>query len=196
MPAYAPPFGRRSPTASATRNETNGNSTIAGAKSSIPAILPPHRRRLCDVDVAEVAVQHQDDPDTDRDLGGGERHHEQPERLPRDVPPDEGERDEVDVRGVQQQFDRHQEQQRVAPRQDAEQSDTEDGRGEEQVVLRRDHPSSPPPNSVRLSSRPPSARSVRPSASASRVARCTAPSSATSSVTAIRRKATRKLSPA
>jgi hypothetical protein len=67
-----------------------------------------HQVELVEVDASAVAVDGQDDRQTDADLGGGHGDDEQGEHLARDVAVHGREGDQVDVHGVEDQLDRHQ----------------------------------------------------------------------------------------
>src|SRR2546430_16783791 len=62
----------------------------------------------------EVAVSQEPDGEADSHRGGGDRDDEEREHLPRDLPRERGERDQVDVDGVEHELDREQHEDTVA----------------------------------------------------------------------------------
>ena len=74
----------------------------------------PERPQLVDVEL-DVAAAHRDDqPEADDDLGGGDRHHGDREDLAVLVAELPGERDQGEVRAVEHDLDREQDDQRAA----------------------------------------------------------------------------------
>ncbi len=69
------------------------------------------------------------------DFGRRDRDDEQRENLSGDVPPEGGERDQVDVHRVEHQLDAHEHEHRVLPRQDAVDAGAEEERTEDQVAV-------------------------------------------------------------
>ena len=121
------------------------------------------RKEPVDVELSLAAGHRDDDPQADHDLGRGDAHHDQCEDLPGVVAPVAREGDQGQVARVQHQLDREQQDQRAAPREDAEQPDAEDDGGHRDEVLdaymHRDL-TTPPPRAARAS---PGRRSRRPS---------------------------------
>ena len=72
-----------------------------------------------------------------RDADGENNEHHSGERFGIFAEPPEG--DEVQVRGVEHEFDADEDQDGVAPGQRASQSDAEEQRGENQIVVQRNH---------------------------------------------------------
>ena len=83
-PISAPFFGSRLPKNMITKNETAGIAGMSQALSSIGASAL-QLVDIVEVGAAEVAVDQEHDRQTDTDLGGGDRDHEQREHLPGDV---------------------------------------------------------------------------------------------------------------
>src|SRR4051812_31512823 len=100
---------------------------------------------LHDVDVlnrdgSAIAVEHDEDRQSDRGFGGRDRQHDQGEDLAGDVAQMGREGDEVDVDGEQDQLDRHQDDDHVlAVEKDAENAEREQHGGDGQVVVQPDH---------------------------------------------------------
>src|SRR5262249_15024785 len=113
MPISEPCFGMRLPK---SRITTNDAAMIAGINQTQWRITasPSHRVDLVEVDRGSVAVEHEDDRESDTDFGGGDRDDEQGEHLADDGVVQRAERDEVDVDRVEDQLDRHQHHDAVA----------------------------------------------------------------------------------
>src|SRR5438046_595589 len=76
--------------------------------------LPPHQIHLVDVHGLFVAIERENDPEADGGLGGGDRDHEDREHLSDRVLLLRGEGNQVDVHRVQDQLDRHEDDDDVA----------------------------------------------------------------------------------
>src|SRR3954466_4399087 len=100
---------------------------------SIPSTL--HEVDLGEVDRATVAVDEQDDGQSDADLGGGDGDDEQGEDLAGGRAAVGPEGDEVDVDGVEDQLDRHQDQHAVLPGEDAVDAGGEQERSQEEELV-------------------------------------------------------------
>src|SRR5829696_2411411 len=140
MPTSDPCMGSRLPNRMITKNAAPGMTGISHAFSRNQPELrastrsAPQLGELVERDGAAVAVHEQDHRQPDAHLGGGDGDHVQGEHLPVDVAVQEGEGDEVEVDGVEDQFDRHQHHHRVAPGEHAVHPDAEQHRPEQQEV--------------------------------------------------------------
>src|SRR5688572_15634924 len=146
MPDSAPPFGSFLPKKRMTTNDNAGSSGMSQAFSEMPAstawvtasvarnISALHEVDLVEVDADPVAVDEQDDRQSDAHLGGGDGNHEEGEDLPGGVVELGGEGDEVDVHGVEHQLDAHQHEDAVAPRQHAVDAGAEQEGGQQHVL--------------------------------------------------------------
>src|SRR5262245_64670187 len=126
---------RRPPMRPQTTNPAKGSSGSRGISPS--TISPLEQVQLVHLNRFLVAEQRDDDGEADRDLAGGDADDEGRERLTRQVGdlPETGEGDEVEVRRVEHQLDRHEDDDRVAAREDAEHADREEhDREQEQMV--------------------------------------------------------------
>src|SRR5437764_3115140 len=120
-----------------SQNEAN---VIAGMTQMFSSIAASalHRVELFEVDGRLVAVDEQHDGQTHADFGGGDRDDEQGEHLAGDRrrrTAHEAEGDEVDVDGVEDQLDRHEDEHAVLPREHAVHTDGEQGRAEEEALV-------------------------------------------------------------
>src|SRR6266446_9653401 len=109
---------------------------------SMPPLVPERVRRL-DVDTVEVLVDAEDDREADRRLRGREHDDEDREHLAVDRGAAVArERDVVDVGGVQDELDAHQDADRVLARQHRVEPEGEDQEADDQEVLEADpfHP--------------------------------------------------------
>ena len=88
--------------------------------------LPFQELKLVDVDAGFVPVQGDDDGQADSHLGGGDRQGEKYEHLPRHVLEIMRKRHEVDIGGVQHEFDREENNDNVSTDQNAYHSGQED----------------------------------------------------------------------
>src|SRR5215216_7145071 len=158
-PSSEPPIGRRLPIRMMSANATPGMTGIsqacsrnhaAGSSAATSSITDrPLARRLArshsslhlaelvERDGAAVAVHQQHHAEPDADLGGGDRDDVQGEDLAIDVAVHEGERDEVEVHGVENELHRHQHHHGVAPGEHAEHADAEQDRAEQEEVRRQ-----------------------------------------------------------
>src|SRR5438093_11895134 len=113
----------------------NGRSGMSGISAS--TLSPPQEVQLVDLNRVLVPVEGDDDRETDGDLARGHADDERREGLADQVgdlrEPREG--DEVEVRRVEHQLDRHEDDDRVAPREDAENSDREEDDGEAEDLV-------------------------------------------------------------
>src|SRR5215471_12636148 len=84
-----------------------------------------------------VAVDQQHDGQADAHLGGGDRDDEQSEHLARDLLRERGERNEVDIDGVEHQLDRQQHEDAVTAGQHAVDAGAEQERAEDEILVQR-----------------------------------------------------------
>src|SRR5689334_216100 len=136
MPTSAPLNGMRLPK---KRIATKDVAMIAGMSQVQWRITasPSHRVDLVEVDRGSVAIQHQDDGEPDPDFGRGDRDDEQREHLPDHGAVERAECNEVDVHGVEDELDRHQDHHAVAPGEHAVDPDREQGRAKEQELVQK-----------------------------------------------------------
>src|SRR5215471_12734167 len=90
-----------------------------------------------EVRAVHVAVDQQHDGQADAHLGGGDRDDEQGEHLARDLLRERGERDEVDIDGVEHQLDRQQHEDAVTAGQHAVDAGAEQERAEDEILVQR-----------------------------------------------------------
>src|SRR5580704_6389364 len=96
--------------------------------------------QVFDVDAAPFAEQHYEDREPDRGLRRRHREDEEHEHLPVYIPEVARERDEVEIRGQQQQFHAHQQQNDVlAVEEDAGDRQREQHPRQRQQLRQRDH---------------------------------------------------------
>src|SRR5678815_1947122 len=72
-----------------------------------PPALPAHQAEIVDGHPAAGPEDHHDDGEPDGHLGGGHRHHEEDHALPVDATESVTEGHEREVRGVEHELDRH-----------------------------------------------------------------------------------------
>src|SRR5580704_899410 len=89
-----------------------------------------------------IAEEGEDDAQADAGLGGGGGKDEESEYLAGNIAEDAGEQDEVNVDGVENQLDGHQNDDDVAARHDTDAANQKERQAEEKIVLRRHHGSS------------------------------------------------------
>src|SRR6266516_2099688 len=158
IPISAPLPGRRLPKNTMRKKATAGSDGISHEKR-ITGASPFQEVDLVDVDRFAVPVDEDHDGQANPDLGGGNGDHEQGEDLAGDLPQVGGERDQVDVDGVQHQLDGHQDQHRVAPGQHPVDAAREQDRPEEQ---KERQPDGGPDHGTRSLARVAGARSPGP----------------------------------
>src|SRR5215207_5402968 len=90
-----------------------------------------------EVRTPEVAVDQEHDRQADPHLGGGDRDDEEREDLSRDLLRERGERDQVDVDGVEHQLDREQDQDAIAAGEHAVDAAAEEECAEDEVLVQR-----------------------------------------------------------
>src|SRR5205807_4663407 len=118
----------------AMKAASSGRKTTATAKCSAP-----HHVDVLDLDRAAVAEIDDEDREPDRRLGRRHGQHEHREDLAGQVVEDDGEGDEVDVDREQHQLDRHHDDDDVlAVKEDAEDPEREQDRGDGQVMGQAD----------------------------------------------------------
>src|SRR5512132_251286 len=111
------------------------------------------RRQLVDVELEPAPVDGDDQPEPDDDLGGRDGHHREREDLPVEVGVVAREGDQRQVRAVEHDLDREQNDQRAPPEHHAERADREQERGDGEVPgeVRAHHSARVPPcNAVLL----------------------------------------------
>src|SRR6185503_17881446 len=97
-----------------------------------------HQPHVVHMDAVEPAIQRQDDRQPDRHLPRRDRDGEDAEQLPREVLVLAAEGDEIQVGGVHHQFDRHQDDDGVAARQDADHAEPEEEQAQHHHLAGRD----------------------------------------------------------
>src|SRR5579871_5991323 len=85
-----------------------------------PIFSPFQQVHFVDVDRLFIAEEGNQNAEADRGFGGGVGNNENRKNLPMLRAPETGERDQVQVYGVQNQFNRHQHDDDVAPREHAD----------------------------------------------------------------------------
>src|SRR4051812_17692750 len=103
-------------------------------------MLVPERGEAVDLDVAPAAEDGDDDRETHGGLGGGHGDHDERERVSGQIAPHAREREQRDVGGVEHELDAHQDDQRVAPDEHADDADQKQHGGEHQEVPVADIP--------------------------------------------------------
>ena len=99
---------------------------------------PRIESRLFHVQRAALTEERDCEGESDRGLARGDRDDEHGEDLPGQVREPAGERDQVQVDGVQHELDRHEDREEVAPHEHAEEADREEEERDNQVVVDRD----------------------------------------------------------
>ena len=94
---------------------------------------PRQRARLVDVEGHAAPGHRDDEPEPDRDLGRGDGHHREREDLAVEVTLLARERDQGEVRRVQHDLEREEDDQRAAPEHHPERADPEQHRRDDQV---------------------------------------------------------------
>src|SRR5271169_1941211 len=123
-----------------TRNPSSGKTRIQG-RSEAELTLSLQLGGVVEVHGALEAVHGDDDREADRGFAGGERDDEHREELPVEVAEVARERDEIQVRGVEDELDRHQHRQEVPANEDARDADGEEHERECDVMRDADHQS-------------------------------------------------------
>src|SRR3954469_19402291 len=130
--------------ASAPPSANSGHASLrAGPSAKEKAGSRPPRSRgwvLEEVEVvggctATTTEDGDDDAESDRDLGGRDRQHEEHDHLAANVVERAGERHEREVHRVEHELDAHEHHQHVAPGEEADRADGEEQRGEHEVVV-------------------------------------------------------------
>src|SRR4051812_26477737 len=142
MPISWPFQGRRLPMRMISQNDTAGTTntghTLVRKNMCVPSAL--QQIGFGDVDRAPVAVDEQHDCQADTDLGGGDGDDEQGEDLPGGGAFEGSEGDQVDVDGVEDELDRHQDEHTVLAGQHAVDARAEE-EGRQQEILEQIHQS-------------------------------------------------------
>src|SRR5262249_2771320 len=102
-------------------------------------VLPPHQRQLVHREAAAEPEYGDDDGETDGDFGGGHAEDEEDESLAIDGAVALPEGDDGQVGRVEHDPDRHEDDERIAPHEHAEDADDEDHRRHAHVVGGRHH---------------------------------------------------------
>src|SRR5436309_505076 len=133
--APAAPPARRSGATTARRTKlANGRPrTRTGSQTSASITSAPEQVEAVGLHRPPHTEDHDDDRQPQRDLGDRDRDREEREDQPEEVAVESGEGDQIDVHGVEHQFDPEQDPDRVAPREDAKEADREHERREREV---------------------------------------------------------------
>src|SRR5262245_23185121 len=136
--AIVPGFPSRSPI------NRLSSTAASGSAGMIQSIGRCTRSALEQVDLVHEhglpqSEQVDDDREPDRHLGGGDGHHEEHEDLAIERLHVARERDEREVRGVQHELDRHEDDERVAAYEHADHADREHDRRQRDQPGERDH---------------------------------------------------------
>src|SRR5688572_504268 len=129
------PERRRGRTRAWATNAANGKARTARAVAVMA--LPSQKVEMIGVDRPPYPEDHDHDGQPEADLGHGDGDGEEREDQAHHVAVEAREGYEVDVDGVQHQLDAEQDAHGVAPAQDAEQTDDEDQRGEDEIGRER-----------------------------------------------------------
>src|ERR1700748_2654319 len=98
-----------------------------------------HQVDVFNLDGSAVAEINQNDGEADGSLGGGDRQHQHRHHLTGQVVQHGGERDEIEVDGEQDQFDRHQHDDDVlAVEEDSEHADHQQDAADDQIMIQAD----------------------------------------------------------
>src|SRR5713226_2706926 len=117
---------------------TSPASLIVGSPASRGS--PFERSRVVHVHASPLSVERHDDRQADDHLRGGDDHREEGEHLPRQVAVLTREGDEREVRRIQLELDRHEDDQRVLPGEDPDRADREEhGRDQQEEGDRCPH---------------------------------------------------------
>src|SRR3954452_8937082 len=139
IPTSAPWRGKRLPSRRITTNESAGISgtSHAWSRKNIPSAL--QRVDVVEVGAVQVAVDEQDDGETDAHFRGRDRQHEQREHLPDRAGGvgvvERAERHEIDVHRDEHQLDAHQHEHRVPAREHAVDAGAEEERAEHEELV-------------------------------------------------------------
>src|SRR5664280_1098901 len=99
-----------------------------------PAGIHVNNRLTCTAAVPTDAAERDDDAEADGGFRGRDRDHEHGEHLSGEVPELAGERDEVEVGGVEDQLDAHQDGDEVPPHRHADDAEREQREREHEDV--------------------------------------------------------------
>src|SRR5581483_3466887 len=138
-PSQWPQRSVRRPPSSSTAAPAAGSATSTGMRSFTVSQPPPlqlHEVGVVDRGRVTGAEDTHDDGQADHDLGGGDHHGEEGDDLPVQVAVQPGEGDQGQVGGVEHELDAHEENDGVAPDEDARGADGEEQRREIEVVDR------------------------------------------------------------
>src|SRR3990170_7133944 len=127
------------------RNDASGRRMMSHAYSNN---LPPQEAHLVELDRPVRLVDGEEHRETDGSLRGRDGEGEEGEDLSARVVVVRGERDEVQDRGVQDDLDRHEDDDRVLPGDDPVQPDREEEGREDELVLEGDHGPTFPGSSI------------------------------------------------
>src|SRR5918998_4520750 len=143
VPSRWPQRSVRRPPSSSTAAPASGSAISSQAEASRPSAgstsIPRSPSVLQQVGVVDRggppgAVDRHDDGEADDDLRGGDDHDEERHDLAVESAGGPGERDQRQVHRVEHQLDAHEDDDRVAPHEDAHSADREQDRGEHEVV--------------------------------------------------------------
>src|SRR3989442_2770114 len=116
-----------------------GEPRISQASHAFSSTSPPQEPDLVELDGPVGFEERQEDGEADRRLRGRDGDCKEGEHLARRVPGIRGERDEIQDRGVQDDLDGHQHDDRILADENPVQPDAKETHGEDQLVLDRDH---------------------------------------------------------
>src|SRR5262249_28513167 len=132
----APLRGSRFPKKRTATNPSAGRSGMSQALRSI-CLSALQLVDAVEIRTAQVSVDEQHDRQAHAHLGGGDRDHEEGEHLAGDVAREGGERDQVDVDGVEHELDRQQHEDAVAPGEHAVDAAAEEECAQDEVLVER-----------------------------------------------------------
>src|SRR6478735_6736622 len=136
----APASGSAMSSTDAPYRPVTGSIPSESIQPSIPSRelldLELEQVRVVDGGTAPAAEDGHDDRQPDDHLGGGHHHHEEREDDAIEVAPDVREGHQRQVHGIEHQLDAHEHHDCVFPDQEANRSDAEQQRGQDQVVVR------------------------------------------------------------
>ena len=101
---------------------------------ALRSALPFQQLKFVDVDRGLGSIQGNDDGQPNRDLCRGDREGKEDEDLPYDMVEVLRKGDEVDIRRIQHQFDRQQDDDDVPTKEDSDDSGQEHDAAEDQVI--------------------------------------------------------------
>src|SRR5436190_7738629 len=121
-----------------TAAETNGSNNTIHARF-VSAMLELHESEVFDVGRLSLAIERDDEGKADRNFGGSDGDDKEDHDLPAEVICESREGDERKICGVQHQFERHVDDQQIAPDDDTEEPEAEEQRADDEVVFEANH---------------------------------------------------------